>query len=294
MRHNANWRIQLLGGTSLLALGGLLAVQSGCSKAGQAFGGGALEPVKVTLLTEGNAASGGGAAGGAAAGPKIEKFGTFKGKIVVSGGAPALAPLVSQGQAVKDAICSVQAVPNQAAVVGPGNGLANVFVFLAKLPNVDVPAAASDAVVLDQKGCVFVPHCSFIRVGQPLKLINSDPVAHNVKLTGSIMSFSSTVSPGDTAGVLTKYQRPERGPIPMACDFHGWMSGYQLALDHPWAAITKEDGTFEITGAPAGKMEFIVWHEKLKFIERKLVVEIPADGVAEKNLEVNGAALAAP
>lgn len=277
----------------VFALAGLLLTAAGCTEDREGLGGGANAHVQVTILSEAGAGGAGGGAGGAATGPKIEKFGTFKGKIVVTGAAPALPPLVAQGQAVKDTICSVKAVPNESAVVGTGNGLENVFVFLAKLPNVDVPAVPTDPVVIDQKGCVFVPHASFVRVGQPLKLMNSDPVAHNVKLSGSVMSFSQTVSSGEAGAVLTKYQRPERGPIPMACDFHGWMSGYQLALDHPWAAVSKADGTFEIANAPAGKMEFIVWHEKLKFIERKLVVEIPADGVVEKNLEVAGAALAA-
>jgi plastocyanin len=270
-------------------------LQSGCSDSPrrEALGGGALTPVKVTVLREAPAGSAAtGAAGAAATTAKIDKFGTFKGKVVVTGMAPQLPPLVAQGQQVKDAICSKVAVPNETAVVGAGNGLANVFVFLAKVPNVDVPPAPSDPVVIDQHGCKFVPHASIIRVGQPLKMLNSDPVAHNVKLVGFAMSFNQTLPAGDKTGIEIKYQRAERGPIPLSCDFHGWMQAQQLAVDHPWAALTREDGTFEIAGVPAGKMEFVVHHEKLGAIERKLVVEVPADGVVEKTIEVNAAGLA--
>lgn len=270
-----------------------LALASGCTDSDRkiGLGGGAISPVSVKLLTE--ASESDEAEGEEVVIAKIESFGTFKGKITVSGNVAALAPLVAQGQQVKDSVCSVQAVPNESVIVGADGGLANVFVFLSKLPNVDVPDIPSEPVVVDQKGCKFVPHVSIIRVGQPLKMINTDPVAHNVKLTGFSMSFNSTIPGGDTAGVVTEYKRPERGPIPMACDFHGWMQAYQLAVDHPWAALTKEDGTFELTGVPAGKMEFVVWHEKAGKIEGKLIVEIPADGVVEKDLVVNASSLAA-
>jgi plastocyanin len=280
--------------TFVTAMGAcLLLLQAGCTERREALGGGALAPVSVTLLTEASSGDEPGAQEQAQTAAKIETFGTFKGKITVSGAAPQLPPLVAQGQPVKDAICSKVAVPNETAVVGPNGGLANVFVFLSKVPNVDVPPAPDSPVVIDQKGCKFVPHTSIIRVGQPLKMVNTDSVAHNVKLTGTAMSFNSTIPGGDTTGVTTKYNRAERGPIPMGCDFHGWMQAYQLAVDHPWAALTKEDGTFEIQGVPAGKMEFVVWHEKLGNIERKLIVDIPANGTVEKTWEVSGASLGA-
>ncbi len=276
-----------------LLAGCALLICSGCGKSGrrEAMGGGALSKVRVTLLTEKAESEESETSSAPEESAKIEKFGTFRGRVTVSGTVPPLAPLVSQGQQTKDAICSAQPVPNESVIIGPDGGLSGVFVFLSRLPNVDVPPPPSEPVVIDQKGCKFVPHLSIIQVGQPLKLINSDPVAHNVKLTGVAMSFNSTIPGGDTVGVETQYQRPERGPIPMACDFHGWMQGYQLAVNHPWAALTKEDGTFEITGVPAGKMEFTVWHEKAGRIEGKLIVDIPEDGVAEKNIEVKSSLL---
>ena len=41
----------------------------------------------------------------------------------------------------------------------------------------EIPA---DPVTIDQKGCWFRPRVMGIQVGQPLEVINSDPVTHNI------------------------------------------------------------------------------------------------------------------
>lgn len=265
----------------------------GCVERREGIGGGARSPVKVKMLMEQGF---GGAATSevqAATGEKITEFGTFRGKISIKGTAPVLSPLVAQGAQMKDAICSQMAVPDESAVVGPQGGLANVFVFLRKVPNVDIPEPPTDPVVVDQKGCKFVPHALIVRTGQPLKLINSDPVAHNVGITGTAMSFNQTIPASDLEGLTLSYERPERVPVPTRCDFHGWMRGWQLAVDHPWFALTGDDGSFEIADVPAGEMEFVIWHEKLGYIEKQLKVAISPDAPFEKTIEIDASRLAA-
>lgn len=240
------------------------------------LGGGASTPVSVTLLREGDATSES-AQTAEEAGPKITEFGTVRGRIVVDGGIPQLAPLLAQGQPTKDAICSEMAVPNESAI-GVDGGLGNVFIYLKKVPNVDIPGPPVEQVVLDQQGCVFTPHVQVVQVGQPVLIKNSDPVAHNVNVKGRANSFNSTVPPNNTSNVDYQFEFAEQKPALMVCDFHGWMSAYVLPVNHPWATVTNPDGTFEIPNVPAGKVEFVIWHEKLDYIERSYAVDVPAGG----------------
>jgi hypothetical protein len=40
------------------------------------------------------------------------------------------------------------------------------------------------------------------------------------------------------------------------------MTGYVWAFDHPYAAVTKDDGTYEIKNVPAGsELNLVGWHE---------------------------------
>ncbi|TWT57313.1 hypothetical protein KOR42_06730 [Thalassoglobus neptunius] len=268
-------------------------ILSGCDSSvrREGFGGGALSPVKVTLLRE--AGSGDEEAQSeSTAGPKITEFGTLSGRITVSGSIPTLAPLLAQGAATKDAICSAEAVPNQ-TVVGSDGGLGNVFVYLRRVPNVDVPAPKEEPVVFDQKGCVFVPHAQVVQTGQKVILKNSDPVAHNVNVKGFAGSFNSTVPPNNQSDVETTFSAAEKVPAGVICDFHNWMQAYVFPVDHPWATTSNPDGSFTIENVPAGKMEFVIWHEKLGYIERSVEVEIPAGGEsAPLELSVDAADLA--
>ena len=45
------------------------------------------------------------------------------------------------------------------------------------------------------------------------------------------------------------------------CFMHPWMSGYVHVMEHPFFAVTGEDGTFAIKGLPPGDYEVSVLHE---------------------------------
>ena len=62
-------------------------------------------------------------------------------------------------------------------------------------------------------------------------------------------------------------------PIPVGCDVHPWMRSYIAVLSHPFFAVSKEDGTYEIKGLPAGDYEIEAWHEKLKTQTQKVTVK---------------------
>ncbi len=51
--------------------------------------------------------------------------------------------------------------------------------------------------------------------------------------------------------------------VPFKCDVHGWMNAYVGVLPHPYFAVTKDDGKFELANLPAGTYTIEAWHEKL-------------------------------
>src|SRR5690606_27478310 len=47
----------------------------------------------------------------------------------------------------------------------------------------------------------------------------------------------------------------------LTCQVHGWMGAKLLVFEHPYFAVTQDDGTFEIKGLPPGEYEISTWHE---------------------------------
>ena len=261
----------------------LTVVLSGCSEI--EVGGGSSVVPTVTVLPpdlSGDAVEGGagstaaiqdtaGAGGGS---------GTIRGRVVLSGTPPLIKPLYVAGADIKDKeVCSEVDVPDERLVIGADNGVANVFVYLKKKPKGTPALPPSEvALVFDQKNCRFLPHCMIIPTGQAVKVLSGDSIAHNTHTTSKrTAGVSSVVSPNDREGALQLvYNRPE-APVGVICDYHSWMKAYHLPLDHPYGAVTDENGNFEIADLPAGDHEFVVWHESAsdeQYVVRKLPVTV--------------------
>jgi hypothetical protein len=147
-------------------------------------------------------------------------------------------------------------------VVGPANGLQNVFVYVKDGLGARRYPVPTTPVVLDQKGCRYVPHVFGVQVGQPVQIGNSDPTLHNVNSTPkSNRPFNFGQAPS-TPIVTRTFDTPEIG-VPFRCDVHSWMNAYAGVVPHPFFAVTKADGTFEIKGLPAGTYTIELWHEQL-------------------------------
>jgi len=61
---------------------------------------------------------------------------------------------------------------------------------------------------------------------------------------------------------LPIFEENEPAPIPVDCNIHPWMKSYVVVLDHPFAAVSDENGDLTIKGLPAGEeLVFRVYHE---------------------------------
>ena len=167
-------------------------------------------------------------------------------------------------------------------VVDKDNGLANVIVYVEKVPDGEYPMS-KDPVILDQIGCIYVPHVVGIQLGQKVIIRNSDSTQHNVHFKGRLNTeWNKSQSTKGDMEPLKAFARPEVGTALFKCDIHPWMEARVGVFDHPFFAISKSDGTFAIPqGLPDGKYEVTAWHEKCKTASATLTV------VKGKTSEVN-------
>src|SRR5688572_10404071 len=150
----------------------------------------------------------------------------------------------------------------ETVVVGEGSGLQNVFVHVKDGLGDRVFPVPSNGVVLDQKGCRYVPHVLGIQVGQTLEILSSDNTLHNVHaIPEQNREFNKA---HQLAGLKhTHVFSTKEVMIPFKCDVHKWMNAYVGVLDHPYYSVTGPNGTFELKGLPPGTYTIEAWHEKL-------------------------------
>jgi plastocyanin len=159
-------------------------------------------------------------------------------------------------------------VSDESIVTGPKQGLKNVIVYLKDAPKATF--VLKTPVVLDQIKCVYVPHVVAVQTGQTLRLKSSDALMHNVHL-------KCAVNPDANYGFPSAGQRdiqlalPE-APFSVRCDVHPWMSAWVGVFDHPWFAVTGEDGSFTIEHVPPGTYTLVAWQEVLPEQEEQVTV----------------------
>ena len=202
-------------------------------------------------------------------------FGTVKGQVVFPASKPV--PERAKLEVTQDkAHCLAKgAILEESVMVNPKNkGVKNVVVWLRpdddknpkaalKKDQINPADAARKAaqVVIDQPQCMFVPRVTVARVGDTLIAKNSAPVAHNFFWTSSNNGEFNPTIPAGQAFTMPQPLKAEATPIQYKCSIHPWMTGYVRVFDHPYFAVTDEDGKWEIKDAPAGKFRVVYWHE---------------------------------
>ena len=205
--------------------------------------------------------------------------GSVQGTIKYDGDVPKLPPVkmdADPGCAKKHA---AGPVPNEVLVLGPGNTVANILVYVKNAPKGG--KALTTPAVIDQHGCQYVPHVLGLMVGQPLKIVNSDGLLHNVHALPATNGSFNRAMPATVTEFTHTFDKPE-APFRVKCDVHPWMGAYVAVFDHPYFAVTGADGKFTIDGLAAGTYDLVAWHEKLPPQEMK--VTVAATGAAKADI----------
>lgn len=188
--------------------------------------------------------------------------GNVTGTVVYEGKVPALKPI----PVAAEPMCAAKhpTVPNEMLVLGAGNSMANVLVRVVKgLPAGKTHPTPTTPVVMDQKGCQYVPHVMGIMVNQPFKILNNDGVLHNVHTLPVVNKPTNMAMPPNRKEAVETFAKEENNVFSIKCDVHPWMKSYMAVMTHPFFAVTGADGKFSIPNLPAGTYEVEAWHERL-------------------------------
>ncbi len=221
---------------------------------------------------------------GSPAGGQPTGGGTVSGVINFTGTAPDPESILMDAEP----ICQEQypdGAFTETVVVNNNGTLQNVFLYVKEgLPDQDWEVS-SDAVLLDQKGCRYGPHVLGVQAGQDIVIRNSDGILHNIHpmpINNRPFNLGQPVEMDTTRQFSTSEIM-----IPVECDVHDWMIGYIGVVDHPFFAVTGSDGSFEISGLPAGDYVIEAWHEL--YGTQTLSVSIPEGGTEQIEFTYEGA-----
>jgi len=139
--------------------------------------------------------------------------------------------------------------------------VANAFVYIKEGLAGSYPAP-SEPTVLDQQGCAYMPRVLGLQLGQPLMVMNSDSMLHNVHALPKSGAGFNVGMPMKGMKVTRTLDKPEV-MVMVKCDIHGWMRAYVGVLPHPFFAVSGADGAFSIPNVPPGTYTLEAWHEKL-------------------------------
>jgi len=208
----------------------------------------------------------------------VEGWGSFSGQFLYDGDWPEPKLLMKKGEGALGWEAPQDIYSRELIVDKKSMGLKNVFVYLTKKPDKIHP----DLVEPNQPGlsfhCLdrrFEPHALIVRTDQTVGVQNSDPLYTNVHGYPIYNEpFNRMLEIRDRKGFQVDFRRAERIPFRIVSDQATWMKAHWLVVDHPYAALTDEQGKFTIKNLPAGTHYFKVWHEKFGFLNRKMTIEI--------------------
>ena len=162
-------------------------------------------------------------------------------------------------------------VQSQSFVIDDNNNLQNVLVWIK---DVNYNGPIPNNKIINQIGCIYKPHILGIMKDQELLIKNSDATLHNVHSYSKNNNSFNFAMPKVVKEKKTIFTKAE-DPFPIKCDVHPWMKSWVAIFDHPYYAITDENGDYIIENIPEGEYAVVAFQEKFAMkgvIEKKVII----------------------
>jgi hypothetical protein len=164
-------------------------------------------------------------------------------------------------------VCGEQSRPLRALTLGTNQTVAGAIVYLGAA---FVRGVTGEVASLELRDCALSPRVQVVKAATAIKLTNSDPVLHVVRLD----LLRGTNAPQPLATVAAPYAGfekrialpPQKEPALLrmsGLNGHEWLTAYVAVLPYPWVTLSDTNGQFTLTGVQPGAYRIYAWHEAL-------------------------------
>jgi plastocyanin len=195
--------------------------------------------------------------------------GSISGKVTFQGIPPKTKPLDLSKEPECVKMHSVVPLLPETVMIGSGNSLRNVVVYISAGPP-DSAAVRKNPATFEQKDCHYTTHVLAVQAGQEITIINNDPLSHNIHPLARVNREWNKIQPANTPAFSYAYDKEEF--ISVKCNLHSWMQGYFAVLRNNHFAVTGDDGRFFLPDLPPGHYTITAWHESFGTQSKELVI----------------------
>lgn len=128
--------------------------------------------------------------------------------------------------------------------------------------------------------CTIVPHIITAREGQPIYILNQEQIRHRLLLKRTKDKEFAVALPKKNMQI--SFTMEAEDPVPLVSPTFVWMKAWVAVFDHPYYALTGNDGVVRFSAFPPGDYEIEAWHEK--FGRQSATVTVKAEEITELDL----------